>query len=276
MRLTESRVLRSERQAENVLYVSPESRLIKLIDYNCSRTVQPPRADALVAAAPAACRERRASTSAIDAPAAGEAGRHHKRSRSLVGTPAYFSPELLSEHESGKTSDMWAIGCIVCLLLSGSLPFSGRDKLDLQRAILHAEVDFAADEHWAPLSYGAKHFTKSLLQKDPLQRLRADRANEHFWLSKVPLVPTAIQIPNRAAPREGRGAEAPAALSVSTATSVSPHEVALSSPRRLRKETSGDLSERMGSANALVRERDAEVISEHVKKSSQNDLTQLA
>ena len=168
---------------------------------------------------------------------------------------------------------MWAIGCLVCLLLSGSLPFTEENTLDRERAILHTEIDFAADEHWNPLSYGAKHFTKSLLQKDPLIRLKADQAHEHFWLSNLPI---AISIrPSNPVRRDVAGPveEAPSPLTVRIAKTLPSSDVALSSPRRLRKYKQKEINDRMKSANAVMREKDESIISEHVKTSYQIDLT---
>ena len=284
-------IIHGDIKAENVLYVNPNSKKIKLIDFNCSRTVNDSATDSVPsspfssrtteARSPCGSRERRASTSAIEPPSTegntttarrmNLAG--HKRSKSLVGTPAYFSPEILSEHESGKTSDMWAIGCLVCLLLSGSLPFTEENTLDRERAILHTEIDFAADEHWNPLSYGAKHFTKSLLQKDPLIRLKADQSHEHFWLSNLPI---AISIrPSNPVRRDVAGPveEAPSPLTVRIAKTLPSSDVALSSPRRLRKYKQKEINDRMESANAVMREKDESIISEHVKTSYQIDLT---
>src|SRR5262249_41363627 len=47
----------------------------------------------------------------------------------LLGTPEYWSPELALGRESGPESDLYALGCILFLLLSGSLPFEGEDRL---------------------------------------------------------------------------------------------------------------------------------------------------
>jgi eukaryotic-like serine/threonine-protein kinase len=47
----------------------------------------------------------------------------------LLGTPEYWSPELALGRESGAAADVYALGCILFLLLSGRLPFEGEDRL---------------------------------------------------------------------------------------------------------------------------------------------------
>jgi serine/threonine protein kinase len=47
----------------------------------------------------------------------------------LLGTPEYWSPELALGRENGAAADLYAVGCILFLLLSGRLPFEGEDRL---------------------------------------------------------------------------------------------------------------------------------------------------
>ena len=47
----------------------------------------------------------------------------------LLGTPEYWSPELALGRESGAAADVYALGCILFLLLTGRLPFEGDDRL---------------------------------------------------------------------------------------------------------------------------------------------------
>jgi eukaryotic-like serine/threonine-protein kinase len=47
----------------------------------------------------------------------------------LLGTPEYWSPELALGQESGAAADLYALGCILYLLLSGRPPFEGNDRL---------------------------------------------------------------------------------------------------------------------------------------------------
>src|SRR4029078_12163425 len=46
----------------------------------------------------------------------------------LLGTPEYWSPELALGRENGAAADLYALGCILFLLLSGRLPFAGEAR----------------------------------------------------------------------------------------------------------------------------------------------------
>lgn len=52
-----------------------------------------------------------------------------------VGTPAYMSPEQLGGHRLTHLSDMYSLGIVAYELLTGVLPFRGRDILELFNAI---------------------------------------------------------------------------------------------------------------------------------------------
>ena len=52
-----------------------------------------------------------------------------------VGTPSYMSPEQLSGHRLTHLSDMYSLGIVAYELLTGVLPFHGRDILELFDAI---------------------------------------------------------------------------------------------------------------------------------------------
>jgi serine/threonine-protein kinase len=47
----------------------------------------------------------------------------------LMGTPEYWSPEQATGDTAGPAGDLYALGCILFLLLSGRLPFAGDDRL---------------------------------------------------------------------------------------------------------------------------------------------------
>ena len=48
--------------------------------------------------------------------------------KTLCGTPAYQAPEqLLNREYLGPPADMWAVGVVMYVLLTGFLPFKGPD-----------------------------------------------------------------------------------------------------------------------------------------------------
>lgn len=55
----------------------------------------------------------------------------------LVGTPLYMSPEqVLGEHDLDETTDVWSLGVLLYVVLSGRLPFNGMDLAAVRARIL--------------------------------------------------------------------------------------------------------------------------------------------
>ncbi|KAJ2833685.1 hypothetical protein GGI24_000754, partial [Coemansia furcata] len=52
----------------------------------------------------------------------------HVEPTTMCGTPSYISPEILARQPYGLEADVWALGCLLVTLLTGSQPFrdSGR------------------------------------------------------------------------------------------------------------------------------------------------------
>lgn len=54
----------------------------------------------------------------------------------VCGTPHYMSPELAQKKEHyGPPADIWALGVMLYILLTGRLPFTGEFEDDLYRRI---------------------------------------------------------------------------------------------------------------------------------------------
>ncbi|KAF9435091.1 hypothetical protein BGZ76_006903 [Entomortierella beljakovae] len=118
----------------------------------------------------------------------------HEKFRLLTttcGTPGYMAPEIFQKSGHGKPVDMWAIGVITYFLLCGYTPFDRQNSVEEMEAILHAEYKFEPVEYWRGVSESAKSFVTRLLTVDPNQRMTAQEALEHPWLSQEPQVDTA-------------------------------------------------------------------------------------
>ena len=76
--------------------------------------------------------------------------------REFVGTAIYVAPEVIKRAHNSK-SDMWCIGVIAFVLLSGQMPFWHGDQIILFEMIDNCEYNF---EHkaWRKVSDGAKDF----------------------------------------------------------------------------------------------------------------------
>jgi calcium/calmodulin-dependent protein kinase I len=97
------------------------------------------------------------------------------------GTPFFVSPEILMRKGYDQQSDMWSVGCIVYLLLSGNLPFMGRSQKELFRSIVAGKFEYE-DKEWSDISEDAKDFVNKLLVLDPDVRITAADAMKHPWL----------------------------------------------------------------------------------------------
>lgn len=78
-----------------------------------------------------------------------------KKMNLSLGTPYFMAPELVEARTYDERVDVWSLGCIVYVLLSGKIPFGGNIFDDIGDAILTKEVDFDPI-HFADVSYQAK------------------------------------------------------------------------------------------------------------------------
>eukprot|EP00277_Geminigera_cryophila_P019852 CAMPEP_0179490028 /NCGR_PEP_ID=MMETSP0799-20121207/65210_1 /TAXON_ID=46947 /ORGANISM="Geminigera cryophila, Strain CCMP2564" /LENGTH=504 /DNA_ID=CAMNT_0021306133 /DNA_START=15 /DNA_END=1529 /DNA_ORIENTATION=- len=102
----------------------------------------------------------------------------------LCGTPGYMAPEIVDEHNSvgyGVAADMWSLGVVLYVLLTGRPPFAGEsDKESLQLSLL-GQYDETYLE--GRCSTAAIDLVKRCLTRDPIARITAQEALQHEWLS---------------------------------------------------------------------------------------------
>jgi calcium-dependent protein kinase len=101
-----------------------------------------------------------------------------------VGTPYTVAPEIIRGDYDEKC-DMWALGVITYLLLSGETPFGGLDgeSLLLVKAnIMRAKVVFHPQDVWENVSDEGKCFVKTLLNPDPKRRPTAKAMQRDPWI----------------------------------------------------------------------------------------------
>eukprot|EP00929_Paragymnodinium_shiwhaense_P101180 TRINITY_DN6405_c1_g1_i1.p1 TRINITY_DN6405_c1_g1~~TRINITY_DN6405_c1_g1_i1.p1 ORF type:complete len:432 (+),score=90.62 TRINITY_DN6405_c1_g1_i1:87-1382(+) len=103
------------------------------------------------------------------------------RSHSICGSDFYLAPEVIKQEEYGREIDIWAIGVIAYVLLSGSLPFFHNVLHKLYRQIVERDLSFP-EQSWKNVSKGALDFILRLLQVRAGDRLTAEQALAHPWL----------------------------------------------------------------------------------------------
>mmetsp|Transcript_11994 Transcript_11994/g.19263 ORF Transcript_11994/g.19263 Transcript_11994/m.19263 type:complete len:136 (+) Transcript_11994:152-559(+) len=97
------------------------------------------------------------------------------------GVPFFTAPEVILGRPYDERADLWSVGCIAFLLLSGNLPFHAANQKDLFRKIVTAEFDFDV-EAWADVSQEGKNFLNELLLLKPDERFTAEEARGHAWM----------------------------------------------------------------------------------------------
>jgi serine/threonine protein kinase len=97
--------------------------------------------------------------------------------KDVYGTPQYVAPEIILAHSPmyGNKADMWSLGVLLFIMLTGMSPFSSKRFDDRSR------VPFG-DPKCKHLSDGAKDLIRRLLKVDPAARLSAKDALAHPWL----------------------------------------------------------------------------------------------
>ncbi|EDN98669.1 hypothetical protein SS1G_13528 [Sclerotinia sclerotiorum 1980 UF-70] len=96
------------------------------------------------------------------------------RASSFVGTAEYVSPELLTDKNACKASDLWAYGCIIYQLLAGRPPFKAANEYLTFQKIVSLEYEFPPG--FPP---AARDLVERLLVLDPQRRLSIEHIKNH-------------------------------------------------------------------------------------------------
>ncbi|KAI4873615.1 hypothetical protein NFI96_016682 [Prochilodus magdalenae] len=102
--------------------------------------------------------------------------------REIVGTPEYVAPEVLSYEPISTATDMWSIGVLTYVMLTGESPFLGDTKQETFLNISQVNVDYSQDVFHG-FSDLAVDFIQSLLHKNPRDRATAEECLNHPWLN---------------------------------------------------------------------------------------------
>ncbi|XP_059080756.1 death-associated protein kinase 1-like isoform X2 [Tigriopus californicus] len=131
---------------ENIMLKTENSPLLKLIDFGLSRKIKP-----------------------------GE------ELREMLGTPEFVSPEVVNFEPISLNTDMWSIGVITYILLSGASPFLGDTQQETYANIVACDYEFD-EEFFSQTSDLAKDFIRKLFVFEQRKRATVEECLNHPWI----------------------------------------------------------------------------------------------
>lgn len=105
----------------------------------------------------------------------------------VVGSPYYVAPEVLRRRYNEK-ADVWSMGVILYILLSGVPPFWAETEQGIFEAVLRGELDFETDP-WPSISEDSKDLIRRMCCLDPRKRYSAYDVLCHPWVAKDGVAP---------------------------------------------------------------------------------------
>ena len=82
-----------------------------------------------------------------------------------VGTPYFMAPELCSDDEYDERVDVWSLGVILYIFITGMLPFEGLEEDEVYKRIQNDEPDYGLPQ-FKELNPFFVDFIKKCLNKD--------------------------------------------------------------------------------------------------------------
>ncbi|XP_063964347.1 death-associated protein kinase 2-like [Lytechinus pictus] len=113
--------------------------------------------------------------------------------RDIQGTPDYVAPEILNYEPITLSTDMWSIGVLTYVMLTGISPFAGDTKQETFLNISQLNMEFA-EEDFSSHSPEARDFIQSLCVIDAEKRLTAKECLDHPWIQKFSNVPVTREL----------------------------------------------------------------------------------
>jgi serine/threonine protein kinase len=99
------------------------------------------------------------------------------------GSPGYVAPEILNKQPYDGKADVFSVGVILYIILSGNAPFFSRTVEETIAKNREGKIRFD-NPCWGEISEGAKHFVRSLTERHPRLRTTAADALTHSWIQE--------------------------------------------------------------------------------------------
>jgi calcium-dependent protein kinase len=100
----------------------------------------------------------------------------------------YVAPEILSRKEVNynEKCDVWSLGVLLYLVLSGMTPFYGDTEMQILKMVKKARYTFDPPDIWDEISESAKELIRKCMQINADNRLEVQEIAEHEWLVSGP------------------------------------------------------------------------------------------
>ena len=98
------------------------------------------------------------------------------------GTLTYCAPEIIVDEPYSKPVDLWSLGVMTYLMVSGKLPFNSEDENEIARQVVYDEPNYTRNPIWKTISPECLDFIKRLLEKDQNKRMTIKEVLEHKWI----------------------------------------------------------------------------------------------
>jgi len=162
-------------QPKSILFASPSSNIVKLHEFGRAINVN-------------TAKHTREDKSSTFSP--GMVNKHQYRSK-LLGTLEYLAPEVLSYSDYSPMSDVWSLGVLLFVMLSGRSPFKRQSRMEMTQSILRGlQADQLSPDDWKDISLPARQLVGSMLNLDRSRRISAaDILSNNWILNPIPVVP---------------------------------------------------------------------------------------
>ncbi|CAO1383269.1 unnamed protein product [Diamesa tonsa] len=145
-----NRIIHLDLKPENVLCLTEGGNRIKIIDFGLAREYDP-----------------------------------FTKLQVLFGTPEFVAPEVVNFEAITFATDMWSVGVIAYVLVSGLSPFAGECDVETMGNVTVGKYDFN-DEAFDNVSPECIDFITKCLMKAHGERLTAKEALKHKWIKRKP------------------------------------------------------------------------------------------
>uniref|UniRef100_A0AAQ5YWN0 non-specific serine/threonine protein kinase n=1 Tax=Amphiprion ocellaris TaxID=80972 RepID=A0AAQ5YWN0_AMPOC len=110
---------------------------------------------------------------------------HENKAYSFCGTVEYMAPEVVNRRGHTHSADWWSYGVLMFEMLTGTLPFQGKDRKETMTMILKAKLGMPQF-----LSSEAQSLLRNLFKRNPTNRLGAgpdgvEEIKRHHFFSTI-------------------------------------------------------------------------------------------